>query len=170
MTATAYVGFGSNLGDRAATFEQALNKLARIPRTEVAAHSRLYETAPVGISDGGPMFVNAAIELKTDLSPHDLLSEMQRIELQLGKSPRHTSDRSRSIDLDMLLYDGESFEQEGLEVPHPRMHIRGFVLVPLAEIAPELVHPVLKKSMRKLCSSLPETELNEVRCYSSEHS
>lgn len=163
MSPVAYIGFGSNLGNREATFHQALDALKILPGTTALSWSRLYETDPVGLSDEGSTFMNAAIRLETDLSPRDLIEDLRRTELRLGKSPRHTSDRSRVIDLDLLLYDGEHISEDDLEVPHPRMHERAFVLAPLAEIAPTAVHPVLARSVSELLRVLPASDLAGVR-------
>jgi len=159
MRAIAHIGFGSNMGDREAAYQAALESLTRLPGTEVKAHSSLYETEPVGLVDGGPRFLNAAIALETNLRPAELLVFLRSVELKLGKSPLHRSDLSRPIDLDLLLYGDEIIQEDGLEVPHPRMHERGFVLVPLAEIASESVQPVLRCTVGVLLSRLTDEEL-----------
>jgi len=129
----------------------------------VEAHSRPYETEPVGLSDQGKEFINAAIALRTDLSPENLMKEMRRTELALGKSRLHESHLSRAIDLDLLLYGDAQILDNGMQVPHPRMHNRAFVLVPLAEIAPGARHPVLECTIGDLLKALPEEELERVR-------
>jgi 2-amino-4-hydroxy-6-hydroxymethyldihydropteridine diphosphokinase len=163
MSTTAYIGFGANLGSRAAKFDEALQALGFLPSTRVTAHSRLYETEPEGLSDSGPQFLNAAIAVETDLSPEDLMSAIRDIELRLGKSPNHRSDMSRALDLDLLLYGDKTLRAGSLEIPHPRMHRRAFVLAPLAEIAPKAAHPVLGHTIRELLDLLPAGEIQKAR-------
>lgn len=158
MSTSAYIGFGSNLGDREGKFNEALRALGSLPDTVVGAHSELYETEPVGLSDNGLKFLNAAVALETDISPVKLMKMIRDIELTLGKSPSHRSDMSRAIDLDLLLYGDRHISGDGLEIPHPRMHHRAFVLVPLADIAPHVVHPVLGYTIDKLLEILPLEE------------
>lgn len=163
MSWIAYVGFGSNLGDRQAKFDETLDALAQLPSTIMKGASSLYETAAVGLSDGGGPFINAVICLDTDLSPGDLSSELRGIELALGKPVTHRSDRSRVIDLDLLLYGDQHIHEDGLEIPHPRMHNRAFVLVPLAEVAADVVHPVLMKTVKSMAEMLPRSDVEGVR-------
>ncbi len=163
MSPSAYIGFGSNLGDRKAKFQEALHALEDLPKTSVKARSRLYETDPIGISDGGPKFLNAVIRVETDLSPRELIRSMHSIELALGKSVCHRSDKSRVIDLDLLLYGDGHFLEEDIEVPHPRMSDRAFVLAPLAELAPGIRIPTIGRTVEDLMRLLPEEELAGVR-------
>jgi len=158
MSPSAYIGFGSNLGDRESKFKEALRALGDLPDTVIECRSRLYETEPVGLADDGPKFLNGVIALKTTLPPVELVALMRDIELNLGKSPSHQSDMSRTIDLDLLLYGDQHFSGDGLEIPHPRMHHRAFVLAPLAEVAPHVVHPVLGLAIGRLLGLLPPEE------------
>lgn len=149
-----YISFGSNIGDREQQINEALNKLQQVCDTELVTVSSLYETAPVGgvIQDD---FLNGAAIVETSLTPIDFLNEIQRIELELGRE-RKVHWGPRTIDLDVLLMDDYIIEHERLNVPHPYMHERSFVLIPLAEIAPEAVHPILNKSINELVTVDPE--------------
>ena len=142
----AYISAGTNLGDRKANLEFALNSLAE--RAAVSKTSSCYETEPVGFLNQ-PWFLNQVIELKTELAPLDLLSFCQEIETSRGRV-RTFRNAPRILDLDILLYGNIEMNRENLVLPHPRLAERRFVLVPLVEIAPDLVHPVLKQSMRSL--------------------
>jgi 2-amino-4-hydroxy-6-hydroxymethyldihydropteridine diphosphokinase len=137
----AYIGLGANLGEREATLKQALERLARTDGIEVVAVSSFRETDPVGKVDQ-PRFVNAAAELQTSLRPHDLLDRLLEVERALGRD-RAQEERwgPRTVDLDLLLYGDETVEEPGLEVPHPRLAERAFVLEPLLELDPELRLP-----------------------------
>jgi 2-amino-4-hydroxy-6-hydroxymethyldihydropteridine diphosphokinase len=163
MSPSAYIGFGSNLGDRKTKFQEALRALEDLSKTSVKARSRLYETEPLGLSDHGPKFLNAVILIETDLSPRELIGSMRSIELALGKSLYHRSDKSRVIDLDLLLYENNQLHEDGLDIPHPRMHNRAFVLLPLAELAPNILIPTLERTVEDLIRLLPEKELAGVR-------
>lgn len=136
--ARAFVGLGANLGDARATLLDAIQRLATLPGTSVVARSSLYRTAPIHAS--GPEFVNAVVELRTSLPPHELLRELQAIEHSHGRE-RPYRNAPRTLDLDLLLYDEARIDDAQLTVPHPRLHERAFVLVPLAELAPDLLLP-----------------------------
>ncbi|HEX5806037.1 MAG TPA: 2-amino-4-hydroxy-6-hydroxymethyldihydropteridine diphosphokinase [Macromonas sp.] len=133
---TAYVALGANLGDAADTVYAALNALGHLPQTQLVRVSSLYRTAPWEAS--GPDFINAVAELATTLSAHELLGELQALEQAAGRE-RPYRNAPRTLDLDVLLYGDETVNTATLQVPHPRMWQRAFVLVPLAEIAPERV-------------------------------
>jgi 2-amino-4-hydroxy-6-hydroxymethyldihydropteridine diphosphokinase len=163
MSLMAYIGYGSNLGDRHGTYEKAVKALAEVNGIVVVKASRLYETDPVGLVDGGAEFLNGVVAIETDLDPAELMAALRRIELKLGKSPEHRSDLSRPVDLDLLLYGDQTVKQEGIVVPHPRMHTRGFVLAPLVEIAPEAVHPTFNRSISALAKELAGEEMAGVR-------
>ncbi len=135
----AYVGLGANLGDPRRQLEQALRELDELPDTRVHARSSLYRSAPVGYADQ-PDFVNAVAELETRLSAKRLLAELQAIEARHGRS-RSFANAPRTLDLDLLLFGDERIAVPGITVPHPRMHERAFVLMPLVEIAPETAIP-----------------------------
>ena len=161
MGTAAYIGFGANLGDKVSKFKEALKEISLLPSTKLTGHSRLYETEPEGLADGGPKFLNAAVAIETDLAPQELMSAIRDIELRLGKSPSHRSDRSRFVDLDLLMYGDKQMRDGSLEIPHPRMHHRVFVLAPLAEIAPKAVHPVFGCTVQELLSRLPAGEIEK---------
>ena len=137
--AVAYLGLGSNLGDRLANLQRALALLSRLGRVE--AVSSLYETAPVGGPPGQAPYYNAVCRLVTELPPRELLRALKEIERELGRRPGPRWG-PRPVDLDILLYDDRVVREAGLEVPHPRLGERAFVLVPLAELAPGVRHPV----------------------------
>ena len=139
--ARAYVGLGSNLGEREAALRQALEALGRTEAVEVVAVSTFRETDPVGVLDQ-PRFVNAAAALETSLPPRELLEWLLEVERALGRD-RDAEERwgPRTIDLDLLLYGNEEIDEPGLEVPHPRLNERAFVLEPLLELDPELRLP-----------------------------
>jgi 2-amino-4-hydroxy-6-hydroxymethyldihydropteridine diphosphokinase len=136
--ATAYVGLGANLGDAATTVRQALRALDGLPQTRLVRASSLYRSAPVDAD--GPDYINAVAELATTLTPHALLAALQGLERAAGRE-RPYRNAPRTLDLDLLLYDDLQCDEPGLTLPHPRMGQRAFVLVPLAEIAPERVTP-----------------------------
>lgn len=138
MTATAYVGIGANLGDAPATVQAALAALAALPGCRLQQVSSLYRSAPVDAS--GPDFINAVVMLGTTCSPPELLTALQGIEQVFGRQ-RPYPNAPRTLDLDLLLYGDAHFHEEGLTLPHPRMTERGFVLLPLLEIAPDATIP-----------------------------
>jgi 2-amino-4-hydroxy-6-hydroxymethyldihydropteridine diphosphokinase len=160
----AYVGLGSNLGDRRAQIDTALERLAAIPSTRVDAVSSVYESEPVGGPDQPP-FLNAVARLETALDPRTLIWNLQRIETSMGRVRRERWG-PRTIDLDLLLFGAELLEEPGLTVPHPELARRAFVLVPLVELDPMLVHPVTGETMVALLTGLghdPRTVRRERR-------
>jgi 2-amino-4-hydroxy-6-hydroxymethyldihydropteridine diphosphokinase len=150
---TAYLSIGTNLGDRHANLQRALAGLST-GGADVRRVSSIYNTEPVGYTDQ-PWYLNIAAEVETDLPPLDLLCLCRRIEEAAGRT-RPFPDAPRVIDLDILLYADMIVDEPELQIPHPRMVERKFVLLPLVEIAPGLIHPVLKQSMRALLLSCPD--------------
>jgi len=144
----AWIGLGSNLGDRLGYIKKALGMMERIPETTLVAVSSLYDTAPVG-KDDQPRFLNAVAEVATDLAPESLMCELLAIEDYCGRIRRDMWG-PRTLDLDLLIYDDVEQSSDELTVPHPRLAARAFVLVPLAEIAPEVVVPGIGKDVRAL--------------------
>jgi 2-amino-4-hydroxy-6-hydroxymethyldihydropteridine diphosphokinase len=136
---TAYVGLGSNLQQPLHQLLKAFDALSALPRTRMLARSSLYRSAPVGKTDQ-PDFVNAVAALRTGLAPGELLQALLRLEAQQGRV-RSEPNAPRTLDLDLLLFDAQIIHQPGLDVPHPRMHERAFVLMPLAELDPQLIIP-----------------------------
>ena len=151
----AYIALGSNVGRREKNIEAALNALQTTRGVEVVAVSGLFETEPVGGPAEQPKFINAAAHLRTTLGPKRLLMICNRIEDLLGRK-RDIRWGPRTIDLDLLIYDREIRADPELTLPHPSMHERRFVLEPLAEIAPELVHPVLEQTVSEILERLEE--------------
>lgn len=151
MHKTVYLSLGSNLGDRSANLNSAIEKLGKLGKIE--AVSSFYESEPVEFTSQ-PWFVNCAVELNTEKMPKQLLSALLGIEQQMGR--RRTQNKGpRVIDIDILLFGSSVVDTGQLTVPHPAMHERRFVLEPLAEIAPEIRHPVFKRTIRELRDALP---------------
>jgi 2-amino-4-hydroxy-6-hydroxymethyldihydropteridine diphosphokinase len=135
----AFIGLGANLGDPEAQVRLAVSQLRKLPRTRLLARSSLYRSAPVGVGEQ-PDFVNAVAGVETTLSARELLEELLALEARFGRE-RPSPGAARTLDLDLLLYGERVIAEPGLTVPHPRMHERAFVLMPLAEIAPDIVIP-----------------------------
>lgn len=141
-----YLALGTNLGDRLANLKQAIASLS--PQLDVKTKSQVYETPPWGYEDQ-PKFLNQVIKAKTYLEPESLLKHLKRLEAALGRKTSFPNG-PRLIDLDILFYDDLIVNQPSLVIPHPRVHERGFVLLPLMDIAPDLVHPGNKKTVREM--------------------
>lgn len=150
---TAYIALGANLGDRAANLRRALELLKQSPGIEVIRVSSFIENPAVGGPANSPAFLNGAAEIRTTLSARALLDRLLDVEKQLGRI-RGEKWSPRTIDLDLLLYGSQIIDEPGLTVPHPLMHERRFVLDPLAEIAPNTVHPVFNRTITNLLKSL----------------
>jgi 2-amino-4-hydroxy-6-hydroxymethyldihydropteridine diphosphokinase len=149
----AYIALGANLGDRARNIHTALARLSQTEGVSLLKFSTLIETPPVGGPAGSPPYLNGAAVLQTSLGAHALLRRLLEIERELGRE-RRVKWEPRLIDLDLLLYSQQILSSQDLVVPHPLMHERRFVLQPLAEIAPDLVHPVLQMTVGGLFEHL----------------
>ena len=157
---TIYIGIGSNLGSRLENCRHAIMLLEQGSEMEVVKTSSFYETEPAEGAQG-PRFINAAIALNTTLPPFQLWERLQEVERRMGRGP-FTHGQPRSIDLDILYFDDYVLRSPKLVIPHPMASQRAFVLVPLAEIAPDLVDPLSKKSIRQLLDELaPEDRYRE---------
>ena len=155
---TAYIGLGANIGNRLANLRMALRLLA--PMCPVEAVSSLYETAPVGVTDQPP-FYNAVCRVVTGLDPHGLLRLLKRIEHEMGRRPGPRWG-PRPIDLDILLYRDRAMQTPDLTLPHPGLPERAFVLVPLAELAPDLRHPTLDTAVNELLAGLDQSGVKRI--------
>lgn len=159
MEHIVYLALGSNLGNRLANLKNAISNLP--PQMEVKKKSLVYETPPWGYADQ-PAFLNQAVMVKTYLESENLLSHIKRLETALGREPGFQNG-PRVIDIDILFYDDVILDSPPLVIPHPRLHQRGFVLVPLNDIEPELVHPVLGKSIGELLLNVERLNISEYK-------
>ncbi len=159
LAATVYLSLGANLGDRLANLRLALTRLQTLARLEEV--SSLYETQPQGVSDQ-PLFLNAVCRVSTGLEPQALLRFLKNVERETGRQPGGERWGPRPIDLDILLYDDRVLDAPELTVPHPRLAERAFVLVPLCELAPELHHPLLGKTMKELLASVGKKGVRKI--------
>jgi 2-amino-4-hydroxy-6-hydroxymethyldihydropteridine diphosphokinase len=157
MPHRAFIGIGSNLGDRKANFLEALDRIQKIPGTRIVKQSSLYESEPLG--DAKTWFVNAVVELETESGADELLRRLKQIETAMGrKRVRGKRWGSRVMDLDILFFDNEIINKRTLKVPHPELHNRRFVLAPLSELAPQFIHPKLSVSVSELLAGLKDTK------------
>ena len=159
MDHTVYLALGSNLGNRLANLKNAISNLT--PQMDVKKKSPVYETPPWGYADQPP-FLNQCVMAETYLDPESLLAHLKRLETVLGREPSFENG-PRLIDIDILLYADEIIDSPPLVVPHPRMHTRGFVLVPLNDIAPDLVHPVLGKPVSELLLDVERVNIHDYK-------
>jgi 2-amino-4-hydroxy-6-hydroxymethyldihydropteridine diphosphokinase len=158
MPHRAFIGLGSNLGDRAANYREAIARIAQIPHTRVVRQSSIYETEPVGNLKGA--FLNGVVEVETEIAADALMRRLLAIERVMGRKrvrgrkPARGKYRPRIIDLDLLFFNKETIETRTLTVPHPRLQERLFVLAPMSELAPALIHPKLNQSISEMVAAL----------------
>ena len=158
--ATAFIGFGSNLGNRVDYCDRAVTLLGLLPHSRLDAVSSLYETEPVndGAAPGPEWFLNGVVQIETDIAPASLLEICREIERALGRDLENRKG-PRTLDLDLLLYDDCIRNAPALTIPHPRLHQRRFVLAPLVELDPDRRHPVLGQSLRDLLAQLEDASV-----------
>ncbi|MGD2029986.1 MAG: 2-amino-4-hydroxy-6-hydroxymethyldihydropteridine diphosphokinase [Desulfobacterales bacterium] len=154
---TAYVAAGSNIGDKLLNCKNGIAALTKANKTVLKEWSKFYKTEPVHYKDQD-WFVNCVVKIETPLDPFELLHELKSIEREAGRVYTPIQFGPRLLDLDIILYDDLVENSANLILPHPRMHTRRFVLVPICDISPEIVHPILQKNMRSLLNILDETE------------
>ena len=152
-TTIAYIGVGSNLGDKILNCRYAIEEMSQLPECQVTGCSSLFKTEPEGVT-GQDWYINCVSQLKTALGPFQLIKALLSIEHAMGRKRRRRWE-ARIIDLDILLFGQEVIQSPDLVIPHPLLHKRRFVLEPLAQLAPHLVHPVLKLTIRHLLNGLP---------------
>ncbi|MCM2359001.1 MAG: 2-amino-4-hydroxy-6-hydroxymethyldihydropteridine diphosphokinase [Geobacteraceae bacterium] len=157
MESQVFIALGSNLGDRDLNLLRAVAEIGRLPGSRVTALSGFYETAAVGEVEQ-PDFVNAVLRLETSLTPRQLLTGLQRIESAVFRRVRTVRRGPRTIDLDILFYGDLTISEEDLIIPHPLLHERRFVLQPMAEIAPDFIHPLLGMTIAWLLANLTGKE------------
>jgi 2-amino-4-hydroxy-6-hydroxymethyldihydropteridine diphosphokinase len=164
---TAYIGIGSNIGDSQRNCHEAIEKIAAIDGCRVMSVSSFYLTEPVGVKTQ-EWYINGVVSISTAMPVHDLLNALLQVEANMGRV-RTVKWGPRIIDLDILLFGQDIIDETDLKIPHPMMHLRKFVMAPLAELAPEIVHPVLGKTMTELLMEITESSqvikrLEEYKC------
>ena len=157
MPNRAFIGIGTNLGDRIANYRRALVLIAGLPDTRIVRQSSIYETEPVGDFKG--TFLNGVIEVETAMTAEQTMRRLLAIQRKMGRKrpaarTRNARNRARTIDLDLLFFNHDVIDMPSLVVPHPRLHDRRFVLAPMAELAPALIHPRLNRSISELLAGL----------------
>jgi len=152
----AYIGIGSNIGDKVNQCEKAISEILKVDHHKLLAKSSLFKTQPSGYTSQD-WFVNGVIKIETDLEAHELLRKLKAIESQLGRTETFRWG-PRTIDLDILFFDNAEIHTEELQVPHPSIQERQFVLIPLAEIDRYLIHPVLKKTVQELLNNIKKDQ------------
>jgi len=152
----SYIGIGSNLGDKVGQCEKAITEILKADQNKLLAKSSLFKTKPLGFASQD-WFIYGVIKIETELEPPHLLRALKRIESQLGRE-QTLRWGPRTIDLDILFFDEREIQTEELQIPHPLLQERQFVLIPLAEIDPGLIHPVLKKSIGQLLKDIKEDQ------------
>jgi 2-amino-4-hydroxy-6-hydroxymethyldihydropteridine diphosphokinase len=157
MEHIVYLALGSNMGMRLANLKNAVNSFT--PQMHVRAKSAVYETPPWGFKEQPP-FLNQVVKVETYLQPEALLQHLKRLEVALGREPNFQNG-PRLIDIDILFYDDLILDSPTVQIPHPRMHERAFVLAPLADLAPDLVHPALGKSVSELLAGVDSSEIKK---------
>ena len=155
MSHQVFIGIGSNLGDRKANHREAIERIDKLAGTKVVRASSLYESEPHG--DAKTWFVNSVVELRTELSPEEMLKQLKAIETTMGrKRVKGKRSGSRIIDLDILLYNQESVQKRNLRIPHREMHKRRFVLLPLCELAPHISHASLGATISQILANVQD--------------
>ena len=155
MSHTAFIGIGTNLGDRLRNYRAALEKIAGLKDTRIIGKSSMYESEPHGKARN--WFLNGVVEITTEMEAAPLLKELQKIEVALGrKREAAKTSVSREMDLDLLLFDHDTIDSRTLKVPHPEMGNRKFVLLPLAELAPAFLHPLSGTSVSSMLATTPD--------------
>jgi 2-amino-4-hydroxy-6-hydroxymethyldihydropteridine diphosphokinase len=157
MEHTVYLALGSNMGLRPTNLKNAINNLT--PQMTVKAKSHIYETPPWGFKEQ-PSFLNQVVKVETYLEPEALIQHLKRLEIALGRVPNFQNG-PRIIDIDILFFDDEVVHSPLVQIPHPRLHERAFVLTPLADIAPALVHPILHKSVSTLLAGVDQSHIHK---------
>lgn len=154
MPHQVYIAIGSNLGNKKENYLEALVRIAKLPKTRIIKESSVYESEPLG--DSKDWYVNGVIEIETEFKPEMLLKKLKNIERAMGRKKVRKRWGARIMDLDILLYDTAVVNKKNLKIPHPEMQTRKFVLVPLSEVAPQVIHPVLQATISELLVTLKD--------------